>query len=504
MKRFPLHALMAGSIALTLACPAFALPSLESTPLNSGWTAGAIRFAPAHLDRAGEAELSIRPSFDQYETMQGPSTTISLQFRALDNVLLYADYGKLTQLGLRGPLSELAGMRLGWDAALRHDTYMLSQTGAQVLVPFTRLDAVGWGGDFRLNGQSSIGALNLYYAPLLSVMSNRWGLGLEAGAEVDLAGWILGANAGARYHFGLQDAPAYSYVMQPFEDVFGLGVRKALTDTLEANVAFQWQPENAYGIPNHSYTAGLSWRVAQKASEPLAEPIAEPIPEPVMPTPTPASEPAPISEIVEASEELGLMLSGRIYSSLSADGTIPAPVTVRLKRRLPGELNFVTLPETVMADAQGHFRFTDLLEGEYQVFFKDESGDETLVDYALADAVTPDHEGQHPVVELDVAWRGLDAVLEGSLVSVAWAAKPGLESATYQGLVRGRLEGRAVDFTNFPERPSDVTTGRFAVTPGMELADELTVVIKYWKPGNAFAGSGYYGQSKPIHLKHAQ
>lgn len=491
MKRFPVHAVMAGSIVMTAALPASAASPLDASPLNSGWTAGAIRLAPFHLDRSGEADVSLRQSFDQYSTMQGPSTAFSLQLRALSNVLLYADYGKLTQVGLRGPLSALEGMQLGWDAALRHDTYMLSQTGAQLLVPFTHLDAVGWGGDFRLNGKSTLGGMNLYYGPLLSVMSNRWGVGLEAGVEADLAGWVLGANAGARYHFGLKDAPAYSYVMQPFEDVLGLGVRKALTDTLEANVAFQWQPDNVYGMWNRSYMAGVTWRMAQKASEPTPAPTPEP-------TPAPVATPAPVKAPVKQS----LMLAGRVYSSL---GEIQGPVTVRLKRRMPGERDFVTVPESLRANADGTFLFADLKAADYQVFFKDESGDATLVDYALADATAPGPEGQVPVVELDVAWRGIDAqVVDGSAVQVSWPAKPGLTSAIYQGLVRGRLAGSPVDFANFPETPSDVTTGRFNVTSGMERADALTVVIKYWKPGNSFAGSGYYGQSKPILPKRAQ
>ena len=486
MKRFPVQAVLAGSLAMMAGMPASALPPLESTPLNSGWTAGAIRIAPFHLDRSGEADVSLRQSFDQFAAMQGPSTAFSLQLRALDHVLLYADYGKLTQLGLRGPLGGLEG--LGWDAALRHDTYMLSQTGAQLLVPFTHLDAVGWGGDFRLNGKAALGGFNLYYAPLLSVMSNRWGLGLEAGVEYDLAGFVLGANAGARYHFGLKDAPAYSYVMQPLEDQIGLGLRKVLTDTLEANVSFQWQPDNAYGMWNRSYTAGVSYRLAQKASEPAPTPV---------PTPAPVATPAPVKAPVKQT----LMIAGRVYSSL---GAIQGPVTVRLKRRLPGEQGFVTIAETQKAQADGTFRFTDMKQGEYQVFFKDESGDSSLVDYALADAVKPAYEGAHPVVNLDVAWKGFDAQVDGSQVQVDWARKPGLSGAIYQGLVRGSLAGAPVDFTNFPETPADVTSGRFNVTPGMEQANSLFVVIKYWKPGNSFAGSGYYGQSKPILPKRAQ
>lgn len=495
MNRFPVHAVLAGSLLLTAAIPAVAVSPLESSPLNSGWTAGAIRIAPHHLDRSGEADVSVRQSFDQFATMQGPSTAFSLQLRALESVLLYADYGKLTQLGLRGPLGGPAGMQLGWDAALRHDTYMLSQTGAQLLLPFTNLEAVGWGGDFRLNGQSTLAGLSLYYGPLLSVMSNRWGVGLEAGVEVDLAGFVLGANAGARYHFGLKDAPAYSYVMQPLEDVVGLGVRKALTDSLEANVSFQWQPDNVYGMWNRSYTAGVSYRMAQKAAEPAPAPT--PVPTPA-PTPAPVATPVPVKAPVKQT----LMLAGRVYSSL---GAIQGPVTVRLKRRLPGEQGFVTIPETLQANADGTFRFTDLKAGDYQVFFKDESGNPLLVDYALTDAVKPGYEGAHPVVSLDVAWRGIDAqVVDGSAVQVSWPAKPGLEGAIYQGLVRGSVAGAPVDFTNFPETPSDVTSGRFGVTPGMERADSLTVVIKYWKPGNSFAGSGYYGQSKPILPKRAQ
>lgn len=494
MKRMILQAVLASSLVGAIALPAIALSPLELTPLNSGWTAGSLRIAPMHLDRSGEAELSLRPSFDQFAMMQGPSTALSLQLRALDSVLLYADYGKLTQLGLRGPLPSLGDVGLGWDASLRHDTYMLSQTGAQVLVPFTQLDAVGWGGDFRLNGKSALGGMNVYYGPLISVMSNRWGVGLEAGVEYDLAGWVLGANAGARYHFGLKDAPAYSYVMQPFEDVFGLGVRKALTDTLEANVAFQWQPDNVYGMWNRSYTAGVSWRMAQKASKPAPAPTPAPTP---VPTPSPMATPTPVKAPVKRT----LMLGGRVYSSL---GAIQGPVTVRLKRRAPGETGFVTIPETLRAKADGTFLFTDLPKGEYQVFFKDESGDPTLVDYALADATAPGYEGAVPQVELDVAWRGIDAQAEGPLVRVNWSAKPGLTAAVYQGLVRGSVAGSPVDFTNFPETPADVTSGRFGVTSGMERADSLYVVIKYWKPGNSFAGSGYYGQSKPILPKRAQ
>lgn len=493
MSRRFLHAGLAGTLLVAIALPASALSPLESTPLNSGWTAGSLRLAPSHLDRSGEAEVSVRQSFDQFEVMQGPSTAFSLQLRALENVLLYADYGKLTQLGLRGPLSGPEGIALGWDAALRHDTYMLSQTGARMLVPFTSLDAVGWGGDFRLNGKSSLGGMNLYYGPLLSLMSNRWGLGVEAGAEVDLAGWVLGANAGARYHFRTQDAPGYSYAMQPFEDLLGLGVRKALTDTLEANVSFQWQPENVYGMWNRSYTAGVSYRMARKAPEPMPEPtpLPTPVPRPVA-TPQPAVAPAP----------QGLMLAGRIYSSL---GPIQGPITVRLKHRAPGKQNFATISETTRANASGNFSFRGLAKGEYQVFFKDESGDPTLVDFALADAIAPDAEGHLPPVELDVAWHGIDAVLvDGSAVQVGWPTKPGLGNAIYQGLVRGTLAGSSVDFMSFPEAPSEATGGRFNVTSGMERSESLSVVIKYWKPGNAFAGSGYYGQSKPVQPKRAQ
>ncbi|MOA58321.1 hypothetical protein D3C78_1827040 [compost metagenome] len=87
---------------------------------------------------------------------------------------------------------------------------------------------------------------------------------------------------------------------------------------------------------------------------------------------------------------------------------------------------------------------------------------------------------------------------------MTWAPKPGLTGAIYQGLVRGSVAGSPVDFTNFPASPSDVTSGRFGVTPGMEQAESLFVVIKYWKPGNTFAGSGYYGQSKPVLPKRAQ
>lgn len=486
--RFPVQALLAGSLVMMAVLPAAALPLSESTPLNSGWTAGAMRLAPSHLDRSGEAEVSLRQAFDQFEAMQGSSTAFSLQLRAKDDLLLYADYGKLTQLGLRGPLAGPEGMSLGWDASLRHDTYMLSQTGAQFLVPFTQLDAVGWGGDFRLNAKSTWAGLNVYYGPLLSLMSNRWGLGLEAGVEADLAGWVLGASAGARYHFGLKDAPAYSYVMQNLEDQIGLGVRKALTDALEANVAFQWQPDNAYGMWNRSYTAGVSYRLGQQ------KPPSAPAP---MPVPTPEPTPAPVM----APQQERLMIAGRVYSSL---GAIKAPVTVRLKRRLPGEKAFETISQTAEAHADGTFRFIDLKAGEYQVFFKDESGDAGLVDYALADAVKPAREGAHPVVNLDVAWQGLDAQVEGAAVLVNWAQKPGLEGAIYQGLVRGRVAGESVDFTNFPEPPADVTSGRFGVTPGMAQAEALSVVIKYWKPGNAFAGSGYYGQSKPLFPKRAQ
>ncbi|MNX44758.1 hypothetical protein D3C86_752550 [compost metagenome] len=500
MQRFPHHVFLAGSLLTAIAMPAIASPTLDSAPLNSGWTAGAMRFAPAHLDRSGEADVSLRQSFDQYSTMQGPSTALSLQLRALPSVLLYADYGKLTQLGLRGPLSELGGVQLGWDAALRHDTYMLSQTGAQVLVPFTYLDAVGWGGDFRLNGKSALGGMNLYYGPLLSVMSNRWGVGLEAGVEYDLAGWVLGANAGARYHFGLKDAPAYSYVMQPFEDILGLGVRKALTDTLEANVAFQWQPDNAYGMWNRSYTAGVSWRMAQKAAE------KPPAPKPVAVAPTPAPTPAPVATPAPMKAPLsqGLMLSGRVFSSLNTDGRLSGPVTVRLKHRAPGETGFVTIPKTLQADANGNFLFTNLAKGDYQVFFKDESGDPTLVDYALADATPPGPEGQVPQVDLDVAWSGIDALADDSAVQVNWQTKPGLSGAIYQGLVRGNLAGAPVDFTNFPAMPSEATQGRYELTAGMRQADSVNVVIKYWKPGNSFAGSGFYGQSKPILPKRAQ
>lgn len=351
MSRFPVRLLLAGSLVLTAAMPVLALPPQESTPLNSGWTAGANRIAPSYLDRSGEAEVSLRQAFDQFATMQGPSTTLGLQVRLGDRLVAYADYGKLTQLGLRGPLGGLEG--LGWDVALRHDTYMLSQTGVQLMVPFARLDAVGWGGDFRLNGKADVAGMRLYYAPLLSVMSNRWGVGLEAGLEYDLAGFILGANAGARYHFGLKDAPQYSYLMQAFEDQLGLGVRKALTDSLEANLSFQWQPDNVYGIWNRSYTAGVAYRPAKKSAEPLPEPASAPTPEP---TPTPLEAPA---------------------------------------------------------------------EGEYQVFFKDESGNPDLVDFAVTDAVTSDLEGAYPVVSLDVAW-------------------PGLVPAVYQGLVRGSLAGESV------------------------------------------------------------
>ena len=499
MNRMLLQVVLAASFGGAIALPATALSSLELTPLNSGWTAGSLRIAPSHLDRSGEVELSLRPSFDQFSTMQGPSTAVSLQLRASDTLLLYADYGKLTQLGLRGPLPSFGDIAWGWDASLRHDTYMLSQTGARMLIPFTSLDVVGWGGEARLNGKSALGALSFYYGPLLALMSNRWGVGLEGGVEYDLAGWMLGANAGARYHFGLQDAPAYSYVMQPFEDVLGVGMRKALTDTMEANLAFQWQPDNAYGMWNRSYMAGVSYRMARRAPAPAPTP--EPS-SPLVPTPPPApvATPAPL----KATLSQGLMLAGRVFSSHSTDGRLSDPVTVRLKRRLPGESGFVTIPETLRAKADGTFLFTHLTKGEYQVFFKDESGDPTLVDYALADATPPGPTGSVPNVMLDVAWHGLDARVEGSVVQVEWPAKPGLGSAIYQGLVRGTLAGAPVDFTNFPESPADVTSGRFDVTSGMEQADSLSVVIKYWKPGDSFAGSGYYGQSKPFVPKRAQ
>lgn len=105
-----------------------------------------------------------------------------------------------------------------------------------------------------------------------------------------------------------------------------------------------------------------------------------------------------------------------------------------------------------------------------------------------------------PFVNLDVAWSGITAELEpdGKAVRVVWLAKPGVGPAIYQGLVRGSVAGSPVEFLNFPAAPSEATTGRYDVTSGMGRADSVNVVIKYWKPGDSFAGAGYYGQSKPV------
>ncbi|MNL41173.1 hypothetical protein D3C87_1635720 [compost metagenome] len=84
-------------------------------------------------------------------------------------------------------------------------------------------------------------------------------------------------------------------------------------------------------------------------------------------------------------------------------------------------------------------------------------------------------------------------------MTVNWAARSDADTL-YQGILRSANAGDKSDLLSFPADGTQKTSASFVVSPTIR-AERPYYVIKYWKKGNAFNGSGFYGQSKPRTLK---
>ncbi|MBO9542315.1 carboxypeptidase regulatory-like domain-containing protein [bacterium] len=486
------RALFAATLGVTMALPALAEPAR----LENSLTAGGLNIAPRYLDKVGDVDLNLLGGLLNYPASQASLVggQFSLQARIHDKVQLLANMGPLAEIGLRGPITELSGLKLGWDAHYRSDLYFLIDQGPGRTAPMFGLapypGSSAHGLEAKLNAMYARKGFTLFASPLAAVMSNRTMAGVEAG--IDWAWDRLGLGYAVSYRANVVN-PAQSVEAVAGNEVqHSVGARYGLGDRLYAQANYFFQPSDTYAIANQGLLAGIGMRLfgaTAKAPVAMPAPVAAATPAPI---PTPAPVATPVTQRV--------ILEGRFVHSLSEGGNPGTPLTARLKYRKPGTKGFEKVEATTQTDAQGNFRFEDLPLGEYQVFFKDEGRLGNVVDVAVGDAVKV-----KPGItrsEIDIAWdeQSFKAQLAGKTQTIDWADKLGVEDAVYQGLLRGTTGSQQLEFLNFPEKVGPQSEGSFTLSDAIK-AEKVYYVIKYWKKDGLFNAETFYGQSKPIELK---
>jgi hypothetical protein len=481
------RAVLAATVTLTAASPAFA--GQEPSRLENSLTAGGLNIAPRYLDRPGDVDLNLLGGLMTYPESQASLAggQASLQARLTERLVLMANMGSLTEIGLRGPIGDFSGVQLGWGAHYRSDVYFLAKQGpGRSAVAFGLAPSPGSaanGAEAKLNAMLPLGDLNLYASPLVAVMSNRSNLGAEFGAD-----WSW-QRLGLGYAFGWR-----ANVLNPAQDLeavsanellHSVGARYSLTDRLYAQANYAFQPVDAYGLPSHAVLAGVGMRLLGARPRPVAPPLP-----PVVRAPEPEPVPAFVPESVVAApvETEWNSLVGRVHSSLLVGETRGA--TVHLKR-FDGEA-WRNVEATATADAEGNFVFRRLPDGEYQVVYRDGAGRPLAADAAVASAVSV-RDGRTAVSDLDVAWdeEAITGSITGRTVTVSWPGKPEGADAEFEVILKAEIDRPNIIGSPF----STGNSVAFEVSDEVAKLPRLYFAVKYWKRGEAFMGGAFYGQS---------
>lgn len=424
-------------------------------------TAAGLQVAPGYLGDPGEFDLSCLlgvVSLPRANTMLGGH--LSLQARLTDNLVLLADGGPISTLGVRGPLWDSGPFTLGWDARYRAESYPARASGMGLaalpaLGPL-RLAAgsIAQGGLVAANLGYQWNDLAFYASPLAQLMSNRLAAGLALGADYRVAAFVLGV--GAEFQQNLVDPAQATLGITPFESRYHAGMRYELTDKSYLQARYQFVPADTYGFSSHTILAGLGtrWTVA------------------------PAAPGGRIS------------LKGRLFHSLMSGGHPGRPLTVSLKRASGN--GWISAPQTTKTDASGNYHFMNLPAGTYEVTYRDEGLLANQAGAVVSEPVTV-AAGRTPRVVMDLAWDESKFVgrLANRTVSVAYPAKPGFAPVSYETILKYA-----------PEQPyvagSPQTDG---LTTSMEVSSEIAAnklyyTVKYWRQGGQFEGANYYGQSR--------
>lgn len=490
--------LLAATLGLSQAIPAMAA---DQARLENSLTSGGLNIAPRYLDRPGDVDLNLLGGAFTYPTngsgLMGGQ--LSLQARLTDKLQLLANMGPLAEIGLRGPIGELQGWKLGWDARYRQDMYFVVSSGtglsSTLLGAVPLIGAAASGAEVKLNGMLPVGGFNFFVSPVAASLSNRSYAGVEGG--VDWSWNQLGLGYAMSYHANLINPAAGTIDLNANEFLHGAGVRYSLTDRHYLQANYLYQPADVYGLATQQILVGGGMRLIGQTAKPAPTPAPTPTPEPTpAPTPTPIPTPTPTPPPVVKR----VILQGRFIHSLSQNGNPGKALTARLKYRKPGATGFEKIDATVQTDVFGNFTFYDLPLGEYQIFFKDEGRVGNVVDVAVGDAVKVKLGTTR--TEMDIAWdeATFKAELAGKTEKIDWADKLGVADTVYQGLLRGTTGNQQLEFLNFPEKVSEQTEGTFTLSDQIK-ADKVYYVIKYWKKDGTFNGSTFYGQSKPTELK---
>ncbi|MBO9542309.1 hypothetical protein J7643_17095 [bacterium] len=477
--------LLAATCTLLLDGAALAAPRFENS-----LTAGGLNIAPRYQQRVGDIDLSLQGGYVNYPAIKGAmlGTQLGLEARVTDYLQLIANVGSLNAIGLRGPLWSDGSLAFGWGGHYRSELYLGVKPGPGLSAPYmgTAPGSISQGGEFTLSAMKDFGLFTLYASPLVAMMSNRTAMGLAAGLDVALGA----ANVGYSLDYRTNSNPVGAGV-QASEMQHGLGVRYGLTKTMDLLAHYFYTPGDTYGLANQSLLVGIGthW------NGPEPKPTPKPIPTP-MPTPTPTATPAPVSV---APAPTAIVLQGRILNSVQPDAVSGKRLTLRLKRRSEiGE--FIKVEKTTQTDATGAYSFRDLPPGEYQIFYKDEDNLPNTVDVAVSPSLKG-MAGAELSADLDIGFdeQALQAAQTKDSVTVNWAARSNADTL-YQGILRSINAADQSDLLSFPGDGTQKTSASFTVTPTIR-SERLYYVIKYWKKGNAFNGSGFYGQSKPRTLK---
>lgn len=484
MNRLCNRLLLAATIGLLLVRPAVAEPSAR---LENSLTAGGLNIAPRYLDQVGDIDLNLLGGYLTYPSMQGGlgGGQFALQARIHDRLQVLANMGAQTEIGLRGPLTELSGARLGWDLGYRSDLYFLVPSGTGLSTPFglaTYPGTAAHGVAAKLEAMYPLLGFDLFAAPVAAMMSNRTILGVDAGID-----WSLGRlGVGYGLSFGANVyTPAQSESVVGSELQHSVGVRYNLDDRLYAQGNYYYKPSDTYGLPYQAALAGVGMRLL--GSTPKA-PVPEPTPVPT-PMPTPVPTPAPVVS------EVPLSVQGTFYHSLLPNNLVGKRLAVALKKE--GANGFVDHPATTRTDERGRFEFRGLPKGRYQVVFRDQGLLPNTAGALVSEPVTVPSESV-PTVELDLAWdeSAFGETLVGDTETFTWSLKPHADDVVYQGNVARDDE----NIIPFPEVAVTDTKATLALSAELKRS-KPRYIIKFWKKGGSFKGGNYYGQSRPRSLK---
>lgn len=235
----------------------------------------------------------------------------------------------------------------------------------------------------------------------------------------------------------------------------------------------------------------------------------------LLPTSTtdPTSSPSPVT--------VASKLTGRLTFALGTNGSDPGAVlTVKLKKATSGITGFASYAATTSTDTAGNFSFSNLPDGNYQVWYDDE-GKVASQAFNTTGLAVSDHvnvsatQSSVPSQNLELAWDFTSNIVPepntdvtaGQPTTFTWKAKNGFTTNTvYQVTVfmtSNTGSGAIISGPTQAANATNATTQQITIPTTLNSQSTLGTryyVVKYWKKDGSFGNgvANYYGQTKPI------